>query len=99
MKKLLLFVMMLFVTTSVSALEVEIDGLWYEVISKLKEAKIIQYKDGNKYYGNIIIPETVNYEGVTYEVTSISNNAFEECSMLKSIKIPNSVTFLGDCAF
>ena len=51
------------------------------------------------YYGNVEIPEYVNYEGHKYYVTSIGRCAFEGCSGLTSITIPNSVTSIGECAF
>ena len=49
--------------------------------------------------GNIIIPETVTYNGATYSVTSIDVNAFIGCDGLTSVTIPNSVTSIGDSAF
>ena len=51
------------------------------------------------YSGTVIIPESVIYEGKTYRVTSIGDNAFSRCSGLTSITIPNSITSIGDGAF
>ena len=64
---------------SAFAVEAEIDGLWYELISKAKEATVIQYKN-NHYSGNIVIPETVEYNGANYSVTSIGSHTFYGCS-------------------
>ena len=52
-----------------------------------------------EYSGNVVIPESVTYNGKTYSVTSIGGSAFEKCSGLTSITIPNSVTSIGQWAF
>ena len=58
-----------------------------------------KYDNSIKYSGNIVIPESVEYEGVSYPVTSIGEAAFNNCSNLESVTIPNSVTKIGDDAF
>ncbi len=53
----------------------------------------------NEYSGDVAIPETVTYNGITYSVTSIGFGAFAFCRSLTSITIPNSVTSIGIAAF
>jgi hypothetical protein len=53
----------------------------------------------NEYTGNVVIPESVTYDGVTYSVTSIGEMAFSDCSGLTSLTIPNCVTSIGRSAF
>lgn len=53
----------------------------------------------NEYRGNIVIPESVEYDGRTYQVTSIGMAAFCECNLLNSVTIPNSVTSIDAAAF
>ena len=98
MKKILSLTLLLSVTASAFAVEEEINGLWYELISKTKEATVIKYKN-NYYSGNIVIPESVEYNGTSYIVTSIGGSAFRDCSSLKSITIPSIVTRIGNSAF
>ena len=51
------------------------------------------------YAGNVVIPESVEYNGMTYPVTSICNGAFWNCSGLTSVTIPNSVISIGEQTF
>ena len=80
------------------AVEVEIDGINYELVAKVKQATVIA-KSSGKYSGKVIIPESVEHEGATYSVTSIGSYVFYECSGLTSVTIPNSVTSIGGLAF
>ena len=80
------------------AVEVEIDGINYDLVTKAKLATVIKKSSGN-YSGEIIIPESVEHEGTAYSVTSIGKEAFKFCSGLTSVTIGNSVTSLGYQAF
>ena len=57
------------------------------------------YSYSNEYSGDIVIPQTVYYNGKSYPVTSIGGSAFYGCSGLTSITIPNSVPSIGAYAF
>ena len=52
-----------------------------------------------EYSGNVVIPESVTYNGTTYSVTSIGKSAFSDNHGLTSVTIPNSVTSIGSSAF
>ena len=81
----------------------EVDGVFYNKTSDNTVA--VTYKGysydsySNEYIGDVVIPSSVDYNGATYSVTSIGYRAFEWCSSLTSIEIPNSVTSIGDEAF
>ena len=76
------------------AIEVEIEGINYELVSKAKQATVIK-KSSGEYSGEVVIPESVEHEGTAYSVTSIGDRAFYYCSGLTSVTIPNSVTSIG----
>ena len=83
----------------------EVDHIWYNITSKTNKTVEVTYNGweyplfDNYYSGSVEIPESVTFNGVNYDVTSISNDAFHLCEDLYEITIPNSVTSIGDFAF
>lgn len=49
--------------------------------------------------GYLNIPSTVTYNGNTYTVTAIGDNAFRYCDKIASLTIPNTITTIGMYAF
>ena len=71
------------------------DGLKYKVTSESpKIVELIGY-DGEQPTGALAIPATVN----SYTVTSIGAYAFNFCTGLTTVSIPESVTSIGEYAF
>lgn len=97
------------IATSENIEEFEVDGIFYRVIPASNPAcEVIRYKNGCKkagngmrydinlqYKGDIVIPESVVFEGKEYSVTAICNVAFNHCDSLKSVYIPASITDIG----
>ena len=97
MKKLLILLTALLLPMVASADAVEIDGIYYNLVAKIKQAEVTS--NTNHYSGEVIIPESIIYDGANYIVTSIGDYAFRDCSGLTSITIPNCVTSIGYAAF
>ena len=96
MKRIVLLTL-IFLPMLASADAIEIGGIYYNLTKETKEAEVAS--NPNKYSGSITIPESVEYEGVTYSVTAISRRAFYNCLRMADITIPNSVTKIGNEAF
>ena len=95
MKKLLFLFALLLLPLAASA-TVEIGGIYYNLVKKT-QAEVTS--NPKQYSGAVVIPATVDYDGVTYDVTTIGERAFSGCSGMTSVTIPNSVTFIGEYAF
>ena len=96
MKKSILLLFAALLPLVASAEKVEINGICYNLVSKVKQAEVTfkgdNYWDYDEYSGSITLPATVTYEGEAYSVTSIGGGAFERCSSLTAITIPEGVT-------
>ena len=71
------------------------DGVRYA----LNDSEATVDKQSISLSGKVVLPERIIYNGNTYSVTSIAEDAFAECDSLASITIPNSVTSIGSGAF
>ena len=74
------------------------DGLRYEVTSHV-EPYTVAVVDADADITTATIPETIEVYGKTFAVTSIGGGAFQGCSSLTSIAIPNSIMSIGHYAF
>lgn len=83
---------------SVAAYDFEEGGFYYNVSGS--EATVT-YRDKNTgdYSGNVVIPESVTHNGVTYAVTAIGPSAFSRSSNLTSVEISKTIKTIGDHAF
>lgn len=78
-----------------SAYDFQTDGIYYGLNGE--EATVVQ--GDTPYSGDVVVPSSVSYDGNTYSVTAIGETAFESCSELISIALPNTVTTIGYAAF
>ena len=94
-KKSILLTLSILISIVANAYDFEVGGIYF---NKDGNCAIVTSGD-SEYSGDVSIPSTVNYGGMEYSVTSIGYGAFEDCTGLTSVTIPNSVTSIGDYAF
>ena len=93
---LLLTLLLSMISTNTFAYDFEVDGVYYNL---MQDGSAIVTSGDNQYSWDVVIPEQVTFEGVVYPVVSIGKNAFQYCSDLLSVTIPNSVTSIETKAF
>ena len=75
---------------------VVIDGIYYYFNG---DEAIVTNDISVNYIGDIVIPETVTYNGKQYTVTTIESYAFETGITMESISIPKTIKSIGQGAF
>lgn len=80
----------------VQAYQFEKNGIYYDIVN----GKAVVVSGGSVMYsGDVVIPETVEYDGQHYVVDSIGEWAFNSCSGLMSVKLPEKLRAIGSLAF
>lgn len=100
--------LLLFIVSSLQIFssDISIDGIYYNFDVAGSEAQVtfrgdeeddgwMYYSASDLYVGDLVIPDSVTYEGATYKVTSIGKNAFAGSRQLTSIHFPASIKEFG----
>ena len=99
--KLFTLLIALAATTTLWAQSFQSGDLYYSITSASEPYTVEVTRNGGATYTltSVVIPSSVEYNGITYAVTSIEEETFYACTSLTSISIPNSVTIIGNSAF
>lgn len=86
------------ITITISVIDADIisNGINYNITSNI-EPYTVEVIEGN-YAGDIVIPESIEKDGITYTVTSIKSYAFSN-SQITSVVIPNSIVNIDNGVF
>lgn len=72
-------------------------GINYRILSE--EGATVEVSNNKDYMGEVEIPETIEYAGVTYTVIGVGDRAFDCNNKITSVKLPNSINNIGNLAF
>lgn len=99
--KNILTVVMLLCATAASAYDFKVGNVYYNILSAEQKTVEVTKDDSQHYcyYGDVVIPETVTYEGVTYDVTRIGSTAFGFQKYVTSITIGTNIRSIHQDAF
>ena len=98
--KSLIMVLGVFLSLKVQAYDAYVNGIYYNLNTTAKTATVTyRTTNYNSYSGVVNIPKSFVYNSVVYNVTSIGFNAFNKCTGMTSVNIPNSVTSISQLAF
>lgn len=96
MKRFIITIVLGIVTIVLPLHAFVVDGLNYEITSPDNVTLIAKWPT---YSGSIVVPKTVDYEGVTYTVNSIGPAAFKNSEFLNSVSLQNTIISIGSSAF
>lgn len=99
MRRLLFLICFLTLSVTGATAQDFYDGdIGYNIISDT-EFKVEAYRLKDENVQTITIPQKVQWNGAEYSVTGIGVQAFDYCSKLVSVHIPESVVSIGKLAF
>lgn len=96
MKKILAILSILLFTNVVLAQNTFVVG---DITYKPTTGNNVKVRSCNQSATNVVIPETVENNGITYNVTCVGEDAFYWCSNLVSVDLPNTITSIESYAF
>ena len=92
-----MIVITLAICMSAFGYDFEVNGIFYGYNAENQTAYVTNGTE--KYSGNVVIPESVTYNGRTMSVVGIGSDAFNNCFDLLSVQMPKSITYIGNRAF
>ena len=93
--KLQLLILGLIMHSTSYAYDVEVNGIYYNIIEKAKVAEVTykgsSFNEFKSYSGEVQIPSQIMYMENVYRVVCISKDAFRNCTDLTSISFTESI--------
>ena len=97
----LVLLLLALLPATATAYDFEVNGIYYNINGTEATVTFKGYDNVHTghYFGDVTIPESVTYNGVTYAVTAIGRSAFMNCTDPLRVTIPKTVTNIATFAF
>ena len=92
-----LVALLLLLPTAAMGYDFEADGIYYNQVDG--QATVTNSGQTGCYSGDVVIPDVVTYQGISYPVVAIGDSAFKNCTALTNITPANSIATIGISAF
>ena len=76
-----------------------VDNFVYTVTDDVSKTVSVKQVSSSTEYGEIVIPESVEWEGTTYTVTSVASMGFQNNNSLTAVTLPSTMRTLGAESF
>ena len=83
------------ISSTPDEVEFTLDGITYKGLS----SGMAEVTGASQETSSLTIPESVDFNGTTYRVTSIVDGAFQKNSAIETVVLPSSITSIGQFAF
>ena len=97
LNRVIVIIVIILYSGIISAAEFETEGICYSISGNSNTASVIG--KNKSYTGNIVIPESVSFQGQVYEVVLIDDDAFYGCTDITSITLPPTIRCINESAF
>lgn len=99
MKRICVFVL-IFLSVSAMGQSFVSNGIVYGITSE-QTVEVLPYYNllNNPYSGAVTIPQTVENNGTTYNVTALAESAFEGCENVTGMTLPATIRSIGPYCF
>lgn len=98
LKRLLILIAVILTSVCAKAQFVKSGNFYYQIVNIGSEIGAVVSPDSEKYArqegtysGNLVIPETMEYDGTTYPVIGVNGSSFLYCTDLRSLSISKTV--------
>jgi hypothetical protein len=106
-KRIVLTCLLMMAIVHLHATIFEVDGIYYQVTSSQTVMVVAQgSKEGSSgfiftdsYKGDVVIKDSVSYEGQRYCITAVADKVFANSNELTSITLPSTITHMGKAPF